>query len=269
MYDFNYQRPTSLAEALDAFANAEDATWLAGGQTLMPVMKQRLAMPSDMIDLASVSDLSGITVSGQTLVIGAMTPHAVVAASEDVKKHLPALAELAGMIGDPHVRNRGTIGGSIANNDPAADYPAALVGLNAVVHTNKREIAADAFFTDIFETALEEGELVTRVSFPVTQKASYQKFPNPASRYAMVGVFVAQTADGARVAVTGAGPCVFRVNDMEQALDKAFTAEAIARLSMAPDDLNTDLHATAEYRAHLVGVLAGRAINAAIKREIK
>lgn len=266
MYNFNYQRPKSLTEALEAFANADDATYLAGGQTLMPVMKQRLAMPSDMIDLASLSDLTGITVSGQTLTIGAMTPHAVVAASDDVESHIPALAELAGMIGDPHVRNRGTIGGSIANNDPAADYPAALVGLNAVVHTNKREIAAGDFFTDIFETALDEGELVTKIVFPIAKKAAYQKFPNPASRYAMVGVFVAQTSEGARVAVTGAGPCVFRVAEMEQALNKEFSAAAISGMTIASDDLNTDLHATAEYRAHLVGVLAGRAVKSAIER---
>lgn len=263
MYEFNYQRPSDLTDGIKAFAGADDATWLAGGQTLLPVMKQGLAMPSDLIDLASLEELKGITVTDSLVTIGAMTCHADVAASDAVRAKIPALADLAGRIGDPHVRNRGTLGGSIANNDPAADYPAALVALAAVVHTNKRQIAADVFFTDLFETALDDSELILRVDFPVPRKAAYQKFPNPASRYAVVGVFVAQAADGVRVAVTGAGACVFRASDMEQALTGTFVASQISNVSIPETGLNTDIHASAGYRAHLIGVLARRAVNAA------
>lgn len=260
MYAFEYKKVSSLDDAKQAFEAAEDGTFMAGGMTLIPTLKQRLAMPSDVIDLGGIDDLSGISVEGDTVTIGAMTCHADVAASADVQKAIPALAHLASLIGDPQVRNRGTIGGSIANNDPAADYPGALVGLGATVHTTKREIAADDFFTDLFETALEEGELITKVTFPVPETAAYRKFPNPASRYSVAGAFVAKTKDGIRVAITGAGPTVFRVSEMEQALTASFTPEAIANISVPADNLNADLHATAEYRAHLIGVMAKRAI---------
>ena len=260
MYAFEYRKAASLEEAEGAFAAGDDASYLAGGMTMIPTLKQRLAMPSDLIDLSGIDALNGISVDGNTVIVGAMTCHADVAASADVQKAIPALAVLAGHIGDPQVRNRGSIGGSIANNDPAADYPGAVVGLNATVHTTKREIAADDFFTGMFETALEPGELITKVVFPVPEKAAYRKFPNPASRYAIVGAFVAKTADGVRVAITGAGPTVFRVRDMEDALAKSFTADAIAGIKVPEDDLNSDLHATAEYRAHLIGVMARRAV---------
>jgi carbon-monoxide dehydrogenase medium subunit len=235
---------------------------LAGGMTLIPTLKQRLASPDQLIDLSGIGDLAGISVSGDTVSIGAMTTHGEVAASKDVAGAIPALAALAEMIGDPAVRNRGTIGGSIANNDPAADYPAAVVGLGATVKTNKREIAGDDFFTGLFETALGEGEIVTSVSFPVPEKAGYSKFPNPASRYAIVGVFAAKTGGGARVAVTGAGPCVFRVGDMESALDGNWSPDAVAGVSVSASGLNEDIHASAEYRAHLVTVMAKRAVAA-------
>ncbi|MBI3113564.1 MAG: xanthine dehydrogenase family protein subunit M, partial [Rhodospirillales bacterium] len=224
MHDFNYLRPKSLADAVAAFKNAGDGRYLAGGQTMIPVMKQRLASPSDVIDLSQVPELKGIAVNGGIVAIGAMTSHAEVAASKDVQAAIPALADLASGIGDPHVRNRGTIGGSIANNDPAADYPAAVVGLNATVVTDRRRIAAADFFTGMFGTALEEGELVTRVEFPKPEAAAYEKFLHPASRFALVGVFVARTKSGVRAAVTGAGPCVFRETVLEQALTRTFAA---------------------------------------------
>src|SRR5690349_3172455 len=223
MYNFNYHRPSSLADAAKALQSAEEGKLVAGGMTLIPTLKQRLAKPSDLIDLAKIPDLKGIKKDGNTVVIGAMTKHAEVAASDVVKSAIPALAELASHIGDPAVRHRGTIGGSIANNDPAADYPSAVVALNATVITNKRKIAADDFFTGLFETALDQGEIVTAVRFPKVAQANYQKFRNPASRYAIVGVFVAKTPAGVRVAVTGAGPCVFRVSEMEAALGRNFT----------------------------------------------
>lgn len=263
MYAFDYHRPETLAEATEIYAGADDPQFLAGGQTMIPVLKQRLAMPSDVIDLGRIDELKGVTAGRDIVSIGAMTPHATVAASADIRKALPALADLAGHIGDPHVRNRGTFGGSIANNDPSADYPAAVVGLNATVHTGSRTINADDFFTGLFETALEEGELVVRVDFPVPKSAAYVKFPNPASRYAIAGVMVARMSDRVRVAVAGAGPCVFRVDEMEKALEKNFSPDAIKNIAIAPDDLNNDLHASAEYRAHLVGVLAGRAVEKA------
>ena len=263
MYDFKFQRPESLAAALEAFSQAEDAQFMAGGQTMIPVMKQRLAMPSDVIDLGGIGELSGISVADGVVTVGAMMSHALVAANGDVQKAIPALASLVGGIGDAHVRNRGTLGGSIANNDPAADYPAALVGLGASVHTDRREIAADDFFTGMFETPLEEGELVVRVDFPVPEAAGYAKFDNPASRYAIVGVFVARDADGVRVAVTGAGACVFRVPEMEKILLADFTPAAIKDVVVPPADLNNDLHASAEYRAHLIGVMAARAVGIA------
>lgn len=260
MYDFNYEKATSVDEAASKLASADDGKFMAGGMTLIPTLKQRLAMPSDVVDLGGIADLVGITVDGSSVTIGAMTPHAVVNASAEVQKAIPALAKLAGLIGDPMVRNRGTIGGSISNNDPAADYPSAVVGLGATVHTNKREIAGDDFFTGMFDTALEEDEIVTKVVFPIPEKAAYMKFPNPASRYAVVGTFVSQGPQGTRVAVTGAGPCVFRQSDMEAALASNFAPEAVENIKQDDGDLNTDIHASAEYRAHLVTVMAKRAI---------
>jgi carbon-monoxide dehydrogenase medium subunit len=261
MYEFDYNRPTSLDDAASRLSDA-DAKLVAGGMTLIPTLKMRLAKPSQLIDLGAIAALKGITEEGDAVVIGAMTRHAEVNRSALVKRAIPALAALAGMIGDPAVRNRGTIGGSIANNDPAADYPAAVVGLNATVRTNKREIAADSFFTGLFETALGEDEIVTGVRFPKVAQANYQKFKNPASRYAIVGVFVARTGSGVRVAVTGAGACVFRVPAMEAALGRSFTADAIKDIAIPDTDLNSDIHASAEYRAHLVNVMARRAVAA-------
>jgi carbon-monoxide dehydrogenase medium subunit len=263
MYEFDYRRPGTLADALDAQRVAADGTFLAGGQTLLPTLKQRLASPSDLIDLSGIAELQGIVIDGDAVVISAMTRHADVAASSDVQRKIPALAALAGDIGDRQVRNRGTIGGSIANNDPAADYPAACLALGVTIVTNSREIAADDFFTGLFETALDDGELVTAVRFPAPDKAAYVKFKNPASRYAIVGVFVAAVGDGVRVAVTGAGAGgVFRVPEMESALAANFTASALEGIAIPPDDLNSDIHASAEYRAHLVGVMARRAVAA-------
>lgn len=264
MYQFTYHRPASLADAEKLFNGADDPKFLGGGQTLIPTLKQRLASPSDVIDLAAIRELSGIVAAGGAVAIGAATRHADVAASAEVRKAIPALADLAGWIGDPLVRHRGTIGGSIANADPSADYPAAVVALNATIHTTKRAIAADAFFTGMFETALQPGEIVTKIVFPVAEKAGYEKFRNPASRYAIVGVFVARTASGVRVAVTGAAPSVFRQTEMETALAKSFTPEAIAGIKVSADGLNADLHATAEYRAHLVTVMARRAVARAL-----
>ena len=260
MYDFNYRKASSIEDAVATVGGAEDGRFLSGGMTLIPTIKQRLANPSDLVDLAGVDGLVGIAVSGGTVTIGGMTTHAAVNASAEVRNAIPALARLAGGIGDPQVRNRGTIGGSIANNDPAADYPAAVVGLGATVHTDRREIAGDDFFTGMFETALEPGEMVTRVSFPAPSKAAYMKFPNPASRYAIVGVFVVLTAGGPRVAVTGAGACVHRNAEMEQALAGNFAPEAVADIKVPDTDLNSDIHASAEYRAHLVTIMAKRAV---------
>jgi len=260
MYEFNFNRPASVADALAAVADADDGQFMAGGQTMIPVLKQRLAMPSDVVELAKIDDLKGIAVDGGTVTIGAMMTHSEVHNSSDVASAIPALADLAGMIGDPHVRNRGTIGGSVANNDPAADYPAAVVGLGATVVTDRREMAGDDFFVDLFETALAEGELITAVRFPVPDKAAYMKFPNPASRYAIVGVFVSQSGSDVRVAVTGAGPCVFRAVAMETALASDFSADAVAGIFVSGDDFNNDIHASAEYRVHLVTVMAKRAV---------
>lgn len=263
MHNFNYHRPSTVADAVKALASASDGKILAGGHTLLPTMKQGLAAPSDLIDISAIAELKGIKMDGNNLVIGATMPHAEVAGSSAVKSAIPALAVLADGIGDPAVRNRGTIGGSISNADPAADYPAALVGLGATVHTNKRKIAADDFFKGLFETALEAGEIVTGVSFPKPEKAGYAKFPNPASRYAMVGVFVAKTGSGVRVAVTGAGPSVFRVKEMEQALTSKWSADAVGGIKVPPKNLNNDIHGSAEYRAHLITVMAKRAVAAA------
>jgi aerobic carbon-monoxide dehydrogenase medium subunit len=261
MYEFDYHRPTSLDDAAGRLSD-EDAKLVAGGMTLIPTLKLRLAKPTQLIDLAAIPQLKGISEDGDAVVIGAMTRHADVNRSDVVKRVVPALAAMAGLIGDPAVRNRGTIGGSVANNDPAADYPAAVVALNATVRTNKREVAADQFFTGMFETALQPGEVITAVRFPKVAQANYQKFRNPASRYAIVGVFVARTAGGVRVAVTGAGPCVFRVAAMETALAGNFSPDAIKDIAIPQDGLNADIHASAEYRAHLVGVMARRAVQA-------
>lgn len=265
MYDFAYHRPKSVADAIALLKGNEEARPMSGGMTLIPTLKQRLARPSDVVDLGGLKELAGVKVEGDALVIGGMTKHGDVATSADVKKVIPALADLAGHIGDPQVRNRGTMGGSVANNDPAADYPAAVVALNATVITNTGKHAADAFFKGLFETALGEGEIITAISFPKADKAAYMKFPNPASRYAMVGVFVAKTASGVRVAVTGAGPSVFRVKAMEEALSKNFSSDAIKDIKVPADGLNSDIHGSAEYRAHLVGVMARRAVDKANK----
>ena len=260
MYAVNYHRAASVSEAVKLLKNG-DAKALSGGMTLIPAMKMRLAAPSDLVDLAHVKELKGIKVSGKTVTIGAATTHAEVAADEKVKKAAPAVAHLASLIGDPHVRHKGTIGGSIANNDPAADYPAALLALGATIVTNKRSIAAEKFFTGLFETALKEGEIITAVSFTAPDKASYEKFRNPASRYAIVGVFVAKGKDGVRVAVTGAGDeGVFRAKDMEAALSKKFDAAALEGIKVSAKNLMSDIHASAEYRANLVVVMAKRAV---------
>ncbi len=263
MYNFTYHRPSSVADAAKTVQGAEEGKLVAGGMTLIPTLKQRLAKPSDLVDLGRIAELKGIKKEGTTIVIGAMTKHADVAGSDVVKSAIPGLASLADGIGDPAVRNRGTIGGSISNNDPAADYPSALMALGATVVTNKRKIVADDFFTGMFETALEPGEIVTAVQFPIPEKAAYSKFPNPASRYAVVGVFVAKGPAGVRVAVTGAGPSVFRQKEMEAALTKSFTPDAVASIKAPATNLNSDIHASADYRAHLITVMAKRAVAAA------
>ena len=263
MYAVEYQKPKSLADAAALLAKTGGKA-LAGGQSLVAAMKLRLAQPGTLVDLAGIPELAGIRKEGDAIVIGAMTRHAEVAASEDVKRAIPALASLAEGIGDRQVRNMGTLGGSIANNDPAADWPAAVVALNATVVTNKRRIAAGDFFKGMYETALGADEIVTAVSFPVPKKAAYVKFPNPASRFALVGVFVAQGADGAvRVAVTGAAPSVFRAAPLEAALTKSFTADAAKGVKIDASGLNNDLHGSPAYRAHLISVMAARAVAAA------
>jgi carbon-monoxide dehydrogenase medium subunit len=263
MYATNYHRPASIADAVKLLKANDEAKLLAGGQTLIPTLKQRLARPSDLVDLGGVKDLSYVKVEGGKVTVGALTRHADVAASDAVKRAIPALAHLAGEIGDPAVRNRGTIGGSLANSDPTADYPAAVLGLGATITTNERTIAADDYFKGLFETALKPGEIITAVSFPVPEKAGYMKFPNPASRYALVGVFVAKGPAGVRVAVTGAGPCAFRQKDMEAALTQTWAPSALDGIKVAATGLNGDIHASAEYRAHLIGVMAKRAVAAA------
>jgi carbon-monoxide dehydrogenase medium subunit len=259
MYAFEYHRAKSVEEAAQLLAKSGGKA-LAGGQSLVGAMKLRLAQPGTVVDLGQIAELRGIRKEGDALVIGATMRHAEVAASAEVRKHIPALASLAEHIGDRQVRNMGTLGGSLANNDPAADYPAAVLGLGATVRTNKRTIAADDFFKGMYETALADDELITAVSFPVPKRAAYVKFPNPASRFALVGVFVAETGGGVRVAVTGAGPGVFRVAEMEQALGKKFAADSLKGLRVDPGRLSSDIHASAEYRAHLISVLAARAV---------
>ena len=264
MYAFTYRQPKSLAEAAAMVAENEEAKFLSGGHTLLPTMKMRLAAPPVIVDLNRIPDLRGIERKEAAVSIGALMRHREVAESAEVKAAIPTLAEMAGTIGDPAVRHRGTIGGSVANNDPAADYPAACLALAATITTDRREIAADDYFLGLFTTALQEGEIVTRVSFPIPKRAGYAKFRNPASRYPLVGVFVAETAAGMRVAVTGSGQNgVFRVTAMEEALAKDFSAAAIAGIAVPPEDLASDIHADQEFRAHLIGVMAKRAIEAA------
>lgn len=259
MYSFDIKKADSVAAAA-ALITQTGGRPLAGGQSLVAAMKLRLAQPGTLVDLAGIAELKGIRRDGNALVIGAMTRHAEVAASAEVRAAIPALAALAEGIGDRQVRNMGTLGGSLANNDPAACYPAGALGLGATVHTSQRTIAADDFFKGLYETALGDGELVTRASFPIPAKAAYVKFVQPASRFALVGVFVAQTSGGVRVAVTGAGSSVFRAKAIEDALTKSFTAEAAKAVKMAATGLNSDLHGSAEYRAHLIPVLAARAV---------
>ena len=265
MHPFQYHRPASLKDALALGSQKDEGKFLAGGQSLVQAMKLRLSAPSDLIDLNALGDLKALKADAGGVTIGAMVRHAEVAASSAVAKAIPALAALAGMIGDRQVRHMGTIGGSLANNDPAADYPAAVLGLGATIVTSKRKIEGDKFFKGLYETALEPGELITSVSFPVPKRAAYMKFKNPASRFAIVGVFVADFGNGARVGVTGAGPCAFRQADMEKALSAKFAPESVAGIKVKPDGLNNDLHASPEYRAHLITVMARRAVEAALK----
>ena len=262
MYAFDYLRANSVADAAAALAKSGGKA-LAGGQSLVGAMKLRLANPGTVVDIGGIAELKGIRQEGASVVIGAMTTHAEVAASAAVKQAIPALAAMAEGIGDRQVRNRGTLGGALANNDPAADYPAAVLGLGATVHTNKRKIAADEFFKGMYETALAADEIITAVSFPIPKKAAYMKFPQPASRFALVGVLVAQTAGGVRVAVTGAASHVHRATAIEAALAKSFSADAAKAVKIPSDHLNSDLHGSAAYRAHLVSVMAARAVAAA------
>lgn len=264
MKEFNFHRPASVAEAVAAVKAASAGKFLAGGQSLIPVLKLEMAEPSDLVSIAKIKDLHGIRVEPDKVLIGAATTHAEVAASADVRAKIPGLAQLAEGIGDAQVRNRGTIGGSVAHADPAADYPAALVALGATVKTDRRSVAAEDFFTGLFETALEPDELVVAVHFPIPERSAYAKFASHASKYALCGVMVAKTAGGVRVAVTGAGPKVFRVPAMEQALAARFAPEALDGISISSEDLLGDREASAEYRAHLATVMAKRAVAAAI-----
>jgi aerobic carbon-monoxide dehydrogenase medium subunit len=259
VYSFNYVKAASLKQAGELLAVHPDAKLLAGGMTLVPTLKARLAQPSHLIDIGELGELAGIEVKDGRLVVGAGVKHHDVATSSVVKKAIPALAELAGVIGDPQVRNQGTMGGSLANNDPAADYPAAVLAVNATIVTGRREIAAEDFFQGMFATALEPDEIIVRVVFPVPKRAAYAKFPHPASGYAMAGVFIAENANGMRVAVTGAGPGVFRWREAEAALAKKMSPAALDGLAVDAGDLNEDIHATREYRANLVAVMARRA----------
>ena len=260
---FAYQQAASVADAAQAVRANNEAKILAGGQSLLAAIKQGLAAPEALIDLSGLADLKGIKVEAGKVTIGAMSTHAAVAASKELAAAIPALADLAGRIGDRQVRNRGTIGGSLANNDPAACYPAAVLALNATIHTDRRSMAADGFFKGLYETALAEGEIISSVSFPVPEKAGWQKFKQPASRFSIVGVFVAKTAGGVRVAVTGAGSCVFRATAIEAALNSSWSAAAAQAVSISDEGLNNDLHGSAAYRAALIPVLAGRAVAAA------
>lgn len=263
MYDFNYVKPSSIPEAVQALAADPEAKPLAGGQTFIPVLKQRLARPTAVLDLSDLG-LTGIAAEPGKITVGAMTTHHQIEADENIKRSIPGLAKMASWIGDIQVRHRGTMGGSLANNDPAACYPSAVLALGATIHTDHRSIAADEFFQGMFTTALEPGELITAIEFPIPEKSNYEKFRNPASRYAIVGVFVAKGPAGTRVAINGAGQGgVFRHTEMEQALARNWSADAIKDIKTPADGLNSDIHASAEYRAHLIGVMARRAVAAA------
>jgi aerobic carbon-monoxide dehydrogenase medium subunit len=265
MYAFTFHRPGTVRQAAGLLGKNEEAKLLAGGHSLLPTMKLRLAGPPQLVDMSLIEGMAGIEQSGRSITIGAMTRHNDVANSPVVQQTIPALAHLAGMIGDPAVRHMGTIGGSIANNDPNADYPAACLGLGATIITNKRRIKADDFFTGMFSTALEPSEIITKVSFPIPKRAAYQKFKNQASRFALVGVFVSKRGSEIRVAVTGAGSNgVFRVKSFEEALKKRFAPKSLEGMTIPADGMNSDIHGSAEYRAHLVGVLSRRAVADAI-----
>jgi aerobic carbon-monoxide dehydrogenase medium subunit len=261
MYAFHYERPSSLEEAVKLVSNGGQA--LAGGQTMLAAMKQRLMQPEKLVDLSHLKELQGVCLDGNQLIIGAMTTHQHVESNAEVQKHIPALAQLAGGIGDRQVRAMGTIGGSVANNDPAACYPSAVLALEATIHTNQRSIKAADFFQGMYATALQSGELIKAISFPIPQKAAYAKFKQPASRFALVGVFVALTTGGARVAITGAANGVFRHSGLEEALSQSFTPESIKSVSVEATDLNSDLHASAAYRANLIKVQTQRAVQQA------
>jgi carbon-monoxide dehydrogenase medium subunit len=263
MYDFAYHKPTSVADAVKILSADPDARPISGGQTLLPALKHRLNKPTSVVDLSGIAELKGVKREGDRIVIGALTRHNDVANSPEMQAAIPALAQLAGTIGDIQVRNRGTIGGSVANNDPAADYPAAVLALDATMVTDKRRIAADDFFQGMFTTALEPGELLIAVEFPIPEKAGYAKMRNPASRYVMAGAFVARTKSGIRVVINGAGPGVFRQAEMEKALATNWSADAVGAVKQSAADLNSDIHGSAEYRAHLVTVMAKRAVVAA------
>jgi carbon-monoxide dehydrogenase medium subunit len=263
MYDFTYHKPSTIADAVKLLAADPDAKAISGGHTLIPALKLRLNKPSALVDLSGIAEMKGIRREGNAIVIGALTKHAEVANSAEVKAAIPALAYLASHIGDVQVRNRGTIGGSVSNNDPAADYPAAVLGLGATVHTSKRKIAADDFFLGMFTTALEADEILVAISFPIPEKAGYAKMKNPASRYVMAGAFVSKGPMGVRVAINGAAACVFRQAEMEAALSANWSPDAVAGIKQDPDGLNSDIHGSAEYRAHLVTVMAKRAVAAA------
>jgi len=259
MKSFNFKSATNTKEASKLIAGR--ATYLAGGMSLIPSIKLRLAAYSDLINIKKIKSLSGIKVSSKSLRIGAITTHAEVANSKEVRKAIPSLANLAEGIGDPQVRNRGTIGGSIANNDPAADYPSACIALNAIIHTSKRKISADKFFKGMFETDLKKGELIESIEFEVPEKSAYSKFPNPASRYAIVGTYIAKLKKEIRVAVTGVESCVFRCKKLEDALSSNFSASAIDNVNISSKGFNTDIHASAEYRAHIIKVMAKKAVS--------
>lgn len=260
MYDFAYHKPSSVADAVKLLAADPDAKPVSGGHTLLPALKHRLNKPSALVDLSGIAEMKGIRREGNAIIIGALTKHEEVATSAEVASAIPALAYVAKHIGDTQVRNRGTIGGSVANNDPAADYPAAVLGLGATIHTSKRKIAADDFFLGMFTTALEDGEILVAVEFPIPEKAGYAKMRNPASRYVMAGAFVSKGPQGVRVAINGAAACVFRQEAMEAALGRNWSADAVAGIRQDADGLNSDIHGSAEYRAHLVSVMAKRAV---------
>ena len=259
MKTFNYYSAKDIKEATKLASS--NSAFLAGGMTTIPSMKLGLASYNDIIDIKKIKKLSGIKVSRKSIIIGAITKHAEVANSKDVKKKIPSLAVLAEGIGDPQVRNRGTIGGSIANNDPAADYPSACIALNAIIHTSNRKIESSKFFKGMFETALKKGEIIESVEFQIPEKSSYQKFPNPASRYAVVGVYVAKLKKEINVAITGVESCVFRCKKIEEALTNNFSASAINNVNISSKGFNSDIHASAEYRAHIIKVMAKKAVS--------